>query len=268
MFRDWTDGLFLRLGYPPLSLEIDGIRFRGFLRHRSFLDQLSSGNYELITRRIFHDAIQQADLFVDAGAHIGLFSLTAGRQGKPGLPIVAFEPDSYNERALRYNLRRNGCVNVRVFPAAVSASSGLEPMLISEGTISNSLIVGRTNLGKTKSRMVHTLTIDSVLRDIPIQSLLVKLDVEGAEIMALAGMADTLKRSERFAVICEINPTALQAGGRTAADLVRTLQAVSREVFFISDQEKGLLPLQEPYEAKGNLLCLRNWEIPSDWMAH
>jgi FkbM family methyltransferase len=266
MLRDLADGLFLRLGYPPLSVEIDEIRFHGFLRHRSFLDQLSSGDYEPATRRIFRAAIPQAEFFVDGGAHIGLFSLMAARFGKPGLPIIAIEPDPYNERALRYNVRRNGFGNIRVFPGAVSDSNGMEPILISEGSISSSLLLGRTNIGKTKSWIVRTMTMDSVLQDVPLKSLLVKLDVEGAEIMALKGMADSLRRADRFAVICEINPSALRAGGRTPADLVHSLQAIGQELFFISERENGLFPMKEPCEAKGNLLCLRNWEIESDWI--
>ncbi len=265
-FRSLLDSFFLSVNTPPLSLTMDGVRWNGFLRHRSFLDTLSSGAYEPATRRLFLEILAEADIFVDGGAHIGLFSLLAARFGRPDLPIFAVEPDPYNERALRYNIRRNGFSNIQVFPAALSDSDGMEPILISEGGISSSLLLGRSNIGKTKSWIVRTLRMDSVLRDFPLHSLLLKLDVEGAEIMALKGMEESLRRAGRLAVICEINPSALRAGGWSPEDLIHCLKALSPKPFFISEQENGLRPVQEPIEAKGNLLCLRNWEIASNWL--
>jgi hypothetical protein len=63
-----------------------------------------------------------------------------------------------------------------------------------------------------------------------------------------------------------MNPPALQAGGKTTAELVRRLQHIGFQTFFISDEERALLPVTESFVAKGNLLCLRGWPIPKGWL--
>jgi FkbM family methyltransferase len=264
--RDTLDAVALRLDFPPLEAEIDGIRLRGFLRHRSFLENLARGTYEPCTRKLFTGLLAETDVFVDAGAHIGLFSVLASRRGTSDLSVFSFEPDPYNGKALNYNLRRNRCANVRMLLMAVSDTTGTARFLISDGTLSSSLILGRTNIGATHSRLVPTAALDFTLREIPLKSLLIKLDVEGGEIMALRGMSSVLRRASKIAMICEMNPAALQAGGQTPSGLVHLLHKQGLETFFISDAEDGLVPVTETFVAKGNLLCLKDWPIPKEWI--
>ena len=266
--RDAVDAVALRLDLPPLGVEIDGIRLRGFLRHRSFLENLARGTYEPCTRKLFSGLLAETDVLVDAGAHIGLFSVLASRRGASDLSVYSFEPDPYNGKALHYNLRKNRCANVRMLPMAVSDTTGTARFLISDGTLGSSLILGRTNIGATYSRLVPTVALDFTLQEIPLKSLLIKLDVEGGEIMAIRGMSSVLRRAAKIAMICEMNPAALQAGGQTPAGLVHLLQKQGLETFFISDAEGGLVPVTETFAAKGNLLCLKDWPIPKVWTRH
>ena len=46
LIRNVLDAVAVGLNYPPLSAEIDGVRLGGFLRHRSFLEELAKGSYE------------------------------------------------------------------------------------------------------------------------------------------------------------------------------------------------------------------------------
>ncbi|MGD0173090.1 MAG: FkbM family methyltransferase [Anaerolineales bacterium] len=266
--RDSLDAVALRLDLPPLEAEIDGIRLHGFLRHRSFLENLARGTYEPCTRKLFSGLLAETEVMVDAGAHIGLFSVLACRKGTSDLSVFSFEPDPYNGKALQYNLRKNRCANVRVLPMAVSDTTGTARFLISDGTLGSSLILGRTNIGATHTLLVPTAALDFTLQEIPLKSLLIKLDVEGGEIMALRGMSSVLWRASKVAIICEMNPAALQAGGQTPAGLVHLLQKQGLETFFISDAEGGLVPVTETFAAKGNLLCLKDWPIPKEWIRH
>jgi hypothetical protein len=139
-------------------------------------------------------------------------------------------------------------------------------MLIGQSTIGSSLIVGRRNIGPAVLREVKTVALDSVLASIPAQRLLVKIDVEGAELSVLHGMAATIRRAAQVSLICEINPSALQAGGRQPADLIRQLRAFELQLYFLSDAGGGLIPVDDSFWAKGNLFGVRNWPIPPDWL--
>jgi FkbM family methyltransferase len=264
--RDGVDAVVMRIGVPPLSAGVDGFRLHGFLRHRSFLAELDSGAYEPITRMIIRTLAREAETFVDGGAHIGLYSVMAVRLAKPESRILSIEPDPYNIRALEYNLRKNRCGRVRVVPAAVADRTGSAPMIIGESTIGSSLVVQRTNIGKAVMRMVPTLTIDSLLADSARGPLLVKLDIEGAEVIALRGMAETAKRIPSIALICEMHPEAMQSGGRKPAELIAIVRDFGMDVFFVSEKEGGLTSADESLWAKGNLFCVRNWSFPPEWI--
>jgi FkbM family methyltransferase len=264
--RNFLDSAARRFNIPPLAADLAGITWRGFLRHRSFLEGISSGNYEPLTIKIFRERVDAADVFVDVGAHIGLYTLLAARTGKPEMQIFAVEADPYNAQALRFNLRQLPSSKVHVLQAAASDANGSAPMLIGESTIGSSLIVGRRNIGPASIREVKTIALDSVLPEVPAQGLLVKIDVEGAELSVLRGMTETIRRASRVSLICEINPSALQAGGRQPADLIRQLQTFGLSLFFLSDAGGGLIPVDESFWAKGNLLGVRNWPVPADWM--
>ena len=157
--RNALDAIFQIIRFPPLAAEIDGVRLHGFLRHRSILEQFAGGSYESATRKLFRELLPSADVFVDAGAHIGLFSTLAGRFGNPGLAVFSFEPDPYNQRAFRWNMTLNRCRNVNLFPGAVSDKNGMARLLVSDGTIGSSLVLGRTKIGGTHFLEVDTLRV-------------------------------------------------------------------------------------------------------------
>jgi FkbM family methyltransferase len=265
--RDGMDSVFRALNYPPLAAECGGVRLHGFLRHRSFLEEIARGAYEPVTRNILLSAAASADYFIDAGAHIGLYSLLAGRGGSASPQVLAFEPDPYNCRALRWNLNRNRR-RADVHQAAVSESDGSARMLISDGTIGSSLNLGRTRIGGTHLLDVPTVALDSLLQtvdSIESKAFLLKLDVEGAEIRALNGLQSTLRRADRIALICEANPEAMEADGKTTADLVSVLRGAGLQVFAISEAGGGLVPADGSSYFKGNLLAVRNWKVDKDW---
>jgi FkbM family methyltransferase len=196
---------------------------------------------------------------VDAGAHIGhytrLFSRLAGAGGK----VYAFEPQPDNFALLARNAARPNVVRCAV---AVGASSGTTTLHLSPGSSNHSL-----HPGYTESR--GTIAVEQVALDDwfaagrigPVD--FVKVDVEGGEPDALAGMANLLRDSPRAALLVELNPRALACGGITAAAFVRQIRELGFEPSWIDEQAR-LQPIDEPrLEAAAagagsvNLLCRR-----------
>ncbi len=264
--RDALDAFFQLIKFPPLAADIDGIRLHGFLRHRSFLEHLAKGTYEPASRKLFREMLASAEVFVDAGAHIGLYSMLAGRWGNPGLVIFSFEPDPYNLLAFQWNMRLNRSRNINLFRAAVSDSTGSARLVVSDGTIGSSLNLERTKIGGTHLLEVKTVALDPVLEGAASKAILIKLDIEGAELRALKGLDYTLRRASRVALFCEVNPEALGAGGKTSTDLINGLRNAGLDVFFLSEAAGGLVPVADSCEAKGNLFAVRDWPVKKDWI--
>jgi FkbM family methyltransferase len=246
--RDGADAVFIRLGRPPLRAEVGGVTVRGFLRHRSFLAHLDSGTYEPEYRRLFERELRPGATVVDAGAHIGTYTLLACRAAGPSGRVVAIEPDPYNARALEANVRREGCANVRIVQKALSDAPARARFQQSLGTISSSF-EAREGRGPFRELELEVTSVDAELDGADIDRLVVKLDVEGAEPRALAGMTQTIARAASVALFLEVNPSALAASGSDEASLLAQVDALGLEAMPIGDERVGSGPT--------NLLCVR-----------
>ena len=73
----------------------------------------------------------------------------------------------------------------------------------------------------------------------------IKIDIEGGEPRALAGMAEIVATSPSLVAFVECNPKALARAGTSAAELVAGLHALGFDVSEIDEQEGALRPLSE-----------------------
>jgi FkbM family methyltransferase len=122
---------------------------------------------------------------IDGGAHVGTWSKTmSGRFGR----VIAIEPSPDTREALLYNLQTFECANVEVKAVALGARPGFVHMAL-EG---RGVELKNTGARFAKSGgEIPVETIDSW--QLPSLGLL-KLDIEGSEVVALQGAVETLRR--------------------------------------------------------------------------
>lgn len=244
------DAAVFRLRRPPLTAHVDGVTIRGFLRHRSYLAEtmLSRETYAELFQRL----LQPGMTVVDGGAHVGLYTVLAARGVAPGGFVIALEPDLYNLAALRVNVDRAGAKNVEVVPEALADGAGTASFYQTRSTIGSSLI----ERGEAAMRIVRKTSVDLLLRDREVSTLLVKLNIEGAEPLALAGMRETLARVEPAAILFEANPPLLAAAGADVGELVGDLRTQGFTVEYVDLRSQTGVPLPQPVP-KGHLLARR-----------
>lgn len=249
---DAADALLLRAQAPPLKASFGQLELRGYLRHRGFLDYVARGmREESYYRTLVDAAVDSRTTFVDAGAHIGVYTLLVCRRARR---VVAFEPDPYNLAALRRNVQRGGCENVEIRSEAVAKQAGHAEFRAFRSTFSGSLAPREVDSYRTLD--VRTTPIDSALEDSDLGSLVVKLDVEGAEPLALAGMRRSIRQAGRLVIFAEVNSEALEAGGSSAELLVGTLLAADMECGWVDEKQRSLMPLRDASRLrKGNVMC-------------
>lgn len=153
--------------------------------------------------------IKSGDVVFDIGACVGLVSVHAA---KTGARVYSFEPDPYYRSRLKRNLSLNGIDKVTIIEWAASDSEG-EVQLFTDGVggFSPSL----RKVGDRGAVNVKTNAIDSAVRSGEIASPdIIKMDIEGAEILALKGMKELLgsTRAPR-AIFMEVHPDFLKNFG-------------------------------------------------------
>lgn len=142
-------------------------------------------------------------VFVDVGAHVGLFSIIAAKAVGPTGRVVSFEPDPVNRAVLTRNAALNG-VDLDIRDCAVAGREGEAVLFTSAENRAIHSIVPEPRL--EPSTVVATSTLERQLDGLDRLDLL-KLDVQGAEPEIIAGIGDWLFRFDRAPiVIVEVNP--------------------------------------------------------------
>jgi FkbM family methyltransferase len=246
-----VDAALLRARRPPLSAHVDGVEIRGFLRHRSFLAETMRPRTTYAG--IFQRLLRPGMTVVDGGAHVGLYTVLAARGVGMSGGVIALEPDLYNLAALQANVERAGAANVEVVAEALADRRGTAQFYETRSTIGSSLL----ERGDAEVRMVQTTSIDLLLTGRTVASLLVKLNIEGAEPLALAGARRVLSEVESVAIFIEVNPPLLAAAGTDVATLIHGLQTQGFEVAYVDLSTQTAVPLPQPLP-KGHLLATRS----------
>lgn len=248
--RNALDARFVRAERPPLRATIDDEAIYGFLRHRSFLAEVTRP--ATTYRELFVRQLRPGLTVIDGGAHIGLYTVLASRGVGPLGRVIAFEPDPYNFTALAYNVRRQGARNVTLRPKALAETPRRATFHLSRGTIGSAL---RPRVDTEGHLPTDVTSIDAELTGEPPDELLVKLNVEGAEPLVLDGMRETLARVQRIAMFVELDPLGLRSAGFEPEAFVAKLDGLGFRVSAIRLSDQSLGPPAP--SRKGHLFCER-----------
>ena len=137
--------------------------------------------------------------------------------------VIAFEPAPPLVEILRYHKRVNRLKQMEVVMSAVSdMDRQLVPFFVMNNGfgVGNSLVAHELE-GPTRESAVRTLTLDSYCSQTDCWPDVVKIDVEGGEMLVLKGARSVLSR-KRPRLIVAVHPPWLPGGQTTAAlfDLV------------------------------------------------
>lgn len=161
------------------------------------------GTFEPEEMGLVESHLSGAQVFVDVGANIGLYTCLARSRGRH---TIAIEPQQKNLSILYFNLRENLYNDVEVYPLGLSDQPGITVLYGASGT-SASLISGWSGGGGQRRRVCSTIpttTLDILLGErFAGKRLLVKIDVEGAEYGVLSGAEKTI-REKRHTWLMEI----------------------------------------------------------------
>jgi len=171
-------------------------------------------NYE----RFFQ--VERDDVVIDVGAHIGLFTISiAAKAGK----VLAIEPEPRNLHYLRYNISTRSLDNVLIVEKAVWNRKKKLPLYLSNASGNHSLIHDMQPLNTSITNCfitVETDTLDNIVSELNLMHVdFIKMDIEGAEIEALEGAKETLKKTSKIAIASYHK----RNGTKTSTDITRKL---------------------------------------------
>ncbi len=234
--------------------------------------ELVLDRYEPETTRLFHRLLQPGMTVVDIGAHGGYFSLIgASRVGAAG-KVYAFEPYPASFEELQRNIDLNGYKNIQAVRKAVSDRTGVHKLLVNpKGSDRHSLYAGESSWERN-SPEVETTRLDDFLEGCKWPRVdLIKMDIEGAEPAALAGMKQTLEKCGVRFLITELSPGPLKAAGFDPRGFLQELTNLGFSLYAVEGEKEpkalspgGFAGFMQALQDRGgtNLLCESGPALP------
>jgi len=211
----------------PVLAESGGYQFIFDLRDLVARELYFTGTYEPQETSLVRAILHEGMTFLDVGAHFGYFSgLAAHLVGKGGR-VISLEPDPRLFAKLAWLADRNQLSQIT--PVQVAAAEN-ESILKLEGfdELSGNHALSRLVSGDTTGPRifdVRAAPIDQILDDLGVSQVdLVKMDIEGAEQLAIRGMSKGLAAHRYRNIILELHPQILEQRRVTVREVLALLE--------------------------------------------
>lgn len=212
-----------------------------------------TGDYETTTTRLFGSVLNNGDLVVDVGANIGYFTLVASHLVGQGGKVLSFEASWHIFEKAKANLEINSVGNVQLRHQAISDGPG--EVTLHLGDEDHLGVSSMRSIGTSREETVSKIALDDAVG--PDENpRLIKVDVEGAEHLVLAGMRETIRRCKPYLII-ELSDGFLREMGSSAESLMTDLFSEGYEPYEITWD--GIVPHDGVIKAQENVFF-----VPSD----
>ncbi len=236
-------------GKPVVTTIGERTRIRAYLHRGGSWRVVRANPPDFAEMTVWRRHLRPGDLFVDVGAHAGVYTLWALDCGAVG---IAVEPEPRMVEQLRENLALNHAeTRVQVVAAALGAEPG-RLRLAGPDLLRGQLVFGPTddgaagvsNAGASDAAGVEVRvdTLDAVLGDRHARGL--KIDVEGAERLVLEGGARAFADGRIDLVQLEWNDCSQSLLGEDRSPVAERLRSYGYELYR-ADERGELVPTDD-----------------------
>ena len=203
---------------------------------------LDEGWFEYREQAFFWLYLHEGATVIDCGAHIGLFSALAGRLVGAAGCVIAVEPHPETSAILEQNLRAHRVTSAHVVRAAVGDRAGVASLTLgAPGRAAYSSLLSID--GGDRRVEVPALRLDELVESQQIEGVdLLKLDIEGLEIEALAGARRLLAERRVRVLLVEFTEQNLNRGGYSTVDLRDAIASAGYTLYRFDDDDFQLKP--------------------------
>ena len=177
------------------------------------------------------DAVRGQQVVVDAGANVGIWSILAAREMPAGATILAIEPSPATFQILADCARvADGPASIIPFQGALGDHRGTARLMLDAPSAATNRLGASSDEGDSVE--VPLVSLDEILATHGLTPSVMKVDVEGAEVLLLRGASSTMRRV-RPTVVLELH------WGRELGSTPQAILQLAREYRYELADEKG-----------------------------
>jgi len=256
-----------------MAEEVGGYPFHCDLRDTISREVCFTGCYEPQVSALVRSILRPGMSFVDVGANWGYFTLLAaslvGRSGR----VLSLEPDPRLFSILQGNVSRGRLDYVTAMQLAASHESGIVSLTgytEDGGNFGISRITQRSEKEEGVFQ-VNSDSLDSILKLHGMLSVdLMKMDIEGGEVFAIAGLDESLSNRKIKRLILELHPIQLAEHGSTVSAITDKLQSAGYKGWTIDHSQIATRETAYQKQIKPNRLLrpFDSADLYDDWPHH
>lgn len=223
---------------------------------------ISRGEFEKLETNIIKRLVREGMNVCDIGAHIGYYSLLVSTLVGGTGRVYAFEPDPINYYILKENKILNKFNNLVLSKAAISSKTGKTNLFLCRDNSGDHRIFDAEK--KRPSIEINVTTLDNYFKNFKKKLDLIKMDIQGAEMEALKGMVNCIKKNEEIILITEFWPYGLIQAGSEPKEFIDLLDRLGFKIFNINEEKFKIEAFladkflrQNKERQFTNLLCIR-----------
>lgn len=188
------------------SVLINNQRIRVHPELLSFFNVLKNNPSEPALHKFLDKWLNVGDVFIDVGANAGFMSMLASKKVGANGKVISIEPNPYVAEYTHYTLANNGLKKNWIF-LQLAISENTSVLSFSLGADSSPLMETASFVyGEGKAEKVEVLgtTLDAIVPWTIENKVVLKIDVEGAEVAVLQGARELIK-NKRPVIVLEIH---------------------------------------------------------------
>jgi FkbM family methyltransferase len=190
-------------------------------------------SYEL---QLIRSLITPGMQVLDIGANVGFHTLEMARATGPSGRVTAFEPEPRNFADLSRNIAASGMTHVAARQFAIGDREGSVDLLVSPAHGGDHRILAG---GGHRERLPVPMTsVDALFGKAGQRVDFVKIDTQGAEHLALAGMRSVLANNPQLVMIVEFSPELLRGAGIAPDQVAALIASLGRRLRIIDHNER------------------------------
>jgi FkbM family methyltransferase len=244
----------------PVTVSFDGIPVRLAPRGGTAGDFWANLRCEKYEVTFILSVLESGMIFFDVGANAGLFAISAAKK-IGGKGIFAFEPCSSTYALLKENLQSNRLADVNVVQTALGDSIGEGVLQINArgkdglNTLgkpihSESQVVGRED--------VRITTLDVFMKEHNVSRVdVMKVDIEGAELMMFRGARDLLARNDAPLILYEGFGFLSRGFGYHPVEIIWFLESCGYILFLLNSETGEISKLKPDYQYDSMVIAVK-----------
>ncbi len=231
----------------PIHVEVSGVSFRLVPKGAVVADLWSGLRFERHELELILRVLQPGMTFFDVGSNIGLFAVVAATKSS-GVRVYAFEICMWTFHVLQENIRLNSLINVQAWRTALGDYVGEATLQVNAPGKDGLNTIGQPSHPDSQivsRERVPITTIDAFIASHGIDQVdVMKIDVEGAELLVLRGARELLRNDDAPLILYEGYSWCTAGFGYHPVEIMWSLKDCGYELFALDSETGQITPRQ------------------------